>query len=62
MKREFEPSATMVALYDGRLLCGYLRDRRRGGCEAFTADGKSLGTFPNEDSASEALFQRERRT
>jgi hypothetical protein len=56
-KRPFEPTAKMLAVNDGRLLCGYLL-HRRDGCEAFTADGASLGVFPTQDVAADALFQR----
>jgi hypothetical protein len=53
----FEPTASMLAVTDGRLLCGYFL-HRRDGTEAFTADGESLGVFPSQDAATDALYQR----
>jgi hypothetical protein len=57
-QRAFEPTAAMLSIYAGRRLCGYFL-YRDDGCEAFTADGKSLGVFPTQDAAADALFHRE---
>jgi hypothetical protein len=56
MGKPFQPSASMLSIYAGRHLCGYFLHRREG-TEVYTADGKSLGVFPNQDVAADVLFQ-----
>jgi hypothetical protein len=60
MRREpipFVPTAAMHSIYAGQRLCGYFLHRRQG-TEVYTPDGKSLGTFPTQDAAADALFHR----
>ena len=49
------PTAPAVALYDGQLCIGFLFSRGKSGIEAFDADEHSLGIFPNQRSAANAI-------
>jgi hypothetical protein len=47
----------MLALYSGRECAGFLLKRGRAGIEAFDADDKSLGIFPDQQSAANAVSE-----
>jgi hypothetical protein len=57
--KPFQPSSSMLALYDGQTCVGFFLDRSRDGTEAFDAAGNSIGLFPTRDAAAAALFARE---
>jgi hypothetical protein len=48
-------SPTMVSVYDGRECLGFVLSRGCRGFEAFRADEKSLGLFPNRRDAANAV-------
>jgi len=48
-------SAAMVSVYTGRTCIGFVFARGRAGFEAFTADEDSLGTFPTQKQAADAV-------
>ena len=50
---------TMVSVYDGRRCLGFVFARGCRGFEAFTADEKSLGLFPNQCDAANAVSTAE---
>jgi hypothetical protein len=47
--------ARMLSAYSGQTCIGFLLLRGRSGVEAFTADDKSLGIFPDQKSAFAAV-------
>jgi hypothetical protein len=52
------PLTPMVSLYDGRTCAGFILNRGRLGFEAFTADQRSLGTYPTQHAAADAIMER----
>jgi len=49
-------SPTLVSVYDGRACRGFVISRGCKGYEGFTADEKSVGIFPNQRAAANAVF------
>jgi hypothetical protein len=49
------PTANLLSVCDGRSCIGHILARGRSGFEAFGADDKSLGIFPDEKAAADAL-------
>jgi hypothetical protein len=49
------PRAICLSVYDGQTCIGFLLTRGPAGIEAFDADDKSLGIFPNQKSAADAI-------
>jgi hypothetical protein len=47
-----------VAVYDGQICLGFLLPRGKTGVQAFDADDRSLGTFPDQKSAADAVSAR----
>jgi hypothetical protein len=45
----------MLSIYDGRRCIGFLVSRGPKGCEAFDPDGRSLGRFPTQQEAADAV-------
>jgi hypothetical protein len=48
-------STPVISVYDGRECVGFIIARGRLGFEAFGADQHSLGIFPNQKGAAEAI-------
>jgi hypothetical protein len=46
---------TLVSVFDGRVCLGMILSRGAKGYEAFTADERSLGLFPTQADAANAL-------
>jgi hypothetical protein len=46
---------TRRSVYSGRECIGFLRDRGEAGCEALNASEKSLGIFPDQQAAADAI-------
>jgi hypothetical protein len=46
---------TMLSVFDGRRCAGFLLHRGSAGWEAFSADEISLGTFPTQQAAANAI-------
>jgi hypothetical protein len=44
-----------LAVYDGQQCLGHLLPRGKAGVEAFGAGDKSLGVFPNQKAAADAV-------
>jgi hypothetical protein len=55
--KTFDPSTQVdfLAVYSGQRCLGFLLPRGNVGIEAFDADDKSLGLFPNQKAAADAL-------
>jgi hypothetical protein len=49
------PGTGMLSVYDGRRYLGAIIARSKTGHEAFDADGTSLGLYPNQKAAADAL-------
>ncbi len=47
-----------LAVYDGRVCIGFLLPRGKQGIEAFDSDTKSLGVFPNQQTAADAITRQ----
>jgi hypothetical protein len=47
-----------LSVYDGRCHIGFLLLRGRAGVEAFDADDRSLGLFPDMKTAADAISTR----
>jgi hypothetical protein len=47
---------TLLSVYDGRECAGFLLRRPRRGVEAFDRDENSLGIFPSEREAANAVL------
>jgi hypothetical protein len=45
----------MPVIYDGREIRGFLLDRGKTGWEAIDTDERSLGTFPTQGDAADAI-------
>jgi hypothetical protein len=45
----------MLAVYAGRECAGFFLSHGRDGVEAFSASNKSLGLFPDQESAADAV-------
>ena len=50
----------MLSVYDGQRCLGHIIARGKRGFEAFDADDCSLGTFPTEHEAADAVSMRVR--
>ena len=50
----------MLSVYDGQRCLGHIIVRGKRGFEAFDADDCSLGTFPTEHEAADAVSMRVR--
>jgi hypothetical protein len=48
--------ATLLSVYDGQQCCGFLIRRPRRGAEAFDREERSLGLFPSEVEAANAVL------
>jgi hypothetical protein len=55
----FEPSRSMLSVYDGQRCVGFFLPRGPDGCEAYDAGGTSIGLFPTQEAAAAALYSRE---
>jgi hypothetical protein len=44
-----------LALYDGQRCLGHILSRGKLGVEAYDVDDRSLGLFPNQKAAADAL-------
>jgi hypothetical protein len=51
-----EDPSPMLAVYDGQRCRGHLIGRGRSGFDAFDEDDVSLGFFPDQESASIAIW------
>ena len=49
------PQTAMLSVYDGRTRLGHIIMRGKRGFEAFDADDNSLGVFPSDHEAADAL-------
>jgi hypothetical protein len=49
------PSSGMLSLYSGRRFLGTIISRSKSGHEAFDAEGTSLGLYPNQKAAMDAV-------
>jgi hypothetical protein len=49
--------ASLSYVYDGRRCLGHIIARGKTGFEAFDADDKSVGLFPSQRAAADALTQ-----
>jgi hypothetical protein len=49
------PRATCLSVYAGQTCIGFLLTRGSASIEAFDADDKSLGIFPDQKSAADAI-------
>ena len=47
-----------LAVYAGRECAGFLLPRGKTGVEAFDANNKSIGIFPDQKSAADAICAR----
>jgi hypothetical protein len=50
-----KPAPPMVSVYDGRICRGFVIARGKLGFEAFDVDQCSLGIFPNQKGAADAI-------
>jgi hypothetical protein len=48
-------SAPMLSLFDGRALLGFILARGKSGWEAFDADQRTLGIYPTQRDAADAI-------
>jgi hypothetical protein len=48
--------ATLLSVYDGQECCGFLIRRPRRGVEAFDREERSLGIFPSDAEAANAVL------
>jgi hypothetical protein len=48
---------TMVAVYSGREILGWIIARGKTGFEAFDFDNTSLGLFPTQKAAADAIME-----
>jgi hypothetical protein len=58
LKQSEAYSINVQAVYSGRTCIGFLLPRGKQGCEAFDSTDRSLGVFPDQKSAADALSQR----
>jgi hypothetical protein len=49
------PQTAMLSVYDGRTCLGHIIAHGKRGFEAFDADDNSLGTFPTDQEAADAI-------
>ena len=49
------PQSAMLSVYDGQRCLGHIVKRGKRGFEAFDLDDKSLGTFPTDHEAADAV-------
>jgi hypothetical protein len=52
-----DPASNILSVTDGRQSIGFLISRGKIGVEAFDADEKSIGTFPNVQVAATTLWK-----
>ena len=50
------PQSAMLSVYDGQRCLGNIVKRGKCGFEAFDLDDKSLGTFPTDHEAADAVI------
>jgi hypothetical protein len=50
----------LLSVFDGRRCAGFLLHRGPAGWEAFTADEISLGTYPTQKAAANAISLQEK--
>jgi hypothetical protein len=55
-------TASLLSVYDGRNCVGFLLHRGPAGWEAFTSDEKSIGTYPTQKAAADAISLQETST
>jgi hypothetical protein len=48
-------SNQLLSVFDGRECVGFILARGRAGYQAFTADEKSLGLYPSQKQAADAI-------
>jgi hypothetical protein len=53
-----QTAMSMLAVYDGRTCIGHLLMRGKAGVEAFDADDRSLGLYPDLKAAAAAIRAR----
>jgi hypothetical protein len=49
------PQTAMLSVYDGQRCLGHIIVRGKRGFEAFDADDNSLGVFPSDHEAADAV-------
>jgi hypothetical protein len=52
---QLDAKPAFQSVYDGRVCLGHILNRGKLGFEAFDADDSSLGTFPDQKSAADAI-------
>jgi hypothetical protein len=57
-RQELSDAPGFLAVYAGRECAGFLLPRGKSGVEAFDINDKSLGIFPNQQAAADAIFAR----
>jgi hypothetical protein len=57
-RRDATSPHTALSVYDGRCHIGFLLLRGKAGVEAFDADDRSLGLFPDTKTAAAAISAR----
>jgi hypothetical protein len=50
------PSTGLLSVYSGQQYCGAIVSRGRQGFEAWDVDDKSLGVYPTQKEAMQALY------
>ena len=53
---------TYLSVFDGQLCCGHLILRGKQGVEAYDADDVSLGIYPTQLAAANAVFEQWKRS
>jgi hypothetical protein len=53
-------AAPMLSVYEGRACIGFIITRGKLGFQAFSADLVSLGTFPTQREAADAISEARR--
>jgi hypothetical protein len=51
------PSQRLLSVYSGRECIGFVLPRGKVGFEAFDTDQRSLGIFPNQKGAADAITE-----
>jgi hypothetical protein len=52
------PATPMTSVYTGQTCVGFVLKRGHSGYEGFNADLESIGTFPTQREAADAVTQR----
>jgi hypothetical protein len=50
-------TTSLLGVYDGQRCLGFLLPRNREGVEAFDVNTKSLGLYPTQAAAADAIFK-----